>query len=150
MAQCLQQALSAPIGQAFVEAARTADAALLTRLTTFVAAHPDVGAYARFLAARDAGGDEVVVLGGHIDSWDVGTGAIDDGAGSVTVMETIRILAALDLPGDWLKKMAEKHLSEAEKAEIEALGGFDKLMETLKKRREEQEKQKKKKVKGFR
>jgi 4-alpha-glucanotransferase len=43
-----------------VEAARTADADLMAQLTTFVAARPDAGAYARFLAARDAGGDEVV------------------------------------------------------------------------------------------
>ena len=34
--------------------------------------------------------------------------------------------------------MAEKTLSEADKAEIEALGGFDKLMERLRKRLEEQ------------
>jgi uncharacterized protein with von Willebrand factor type A (vWA) domain len=56
-------------------------------------------------------------------------------------LETIpndAVLNALDLPEDWLRKMAEKHLSEEEKAEIEALGGFDKLMETLKKRLEEQ------------
>jgi len=50
------------------------------------------------------------------------------------------VLNALDLPEDWLRKMAEKHLSEEEKAQIEALGGFDKLMETLKKRLEEQKK----------
>jgi uncharacterized protein len=49
------------------------------------------------------------------------------------------VLNAVDIPGDWLKKMAEKHLSEAEKAEIEALGGFEALMETLKKRLKEQE-----------
>ncbi|HBZ44481.1 MAG TPA: VWA domain-containing protein [Maritimibacter sp.] len=48
------------------------------------------------------------------------------------------VLEAVDIPGDWLEKMAEKHLSEEERAEIEALGGFDKLMETLKKRLEEQ------------
>ena len=48
------------------------------------------------------------------------------------------VLEALDLPGDWLKKLAERHLTEAEKAEIEALGGFDKLMETLKERLAEQ------------
>ncbi len=48
------------------------------------------------------------------------------------------VLEAVDLPGDWLAKMAEKHLSPEEMAEIEALGGFDKLMETLKKRLEEQ------------
>ena len=50
------------------------------------------------------------------------------------------VFNAMDLPEDWLRKMAEKHLSAEEKAEIEALGGFDKLMETLKKRLEEQKK----------
>jgi uncharacterized protein with von Willebrand factor type A (vWA) domain len=48
------------------------------------------------------------------------------------------VLNAVDIPAEWLQKLAEKHLSDAEKAEIEALGGFDKLMETLKKRLEEQ------------
>jgi uncharacterized protein with von Willebrand factor type A (vWA) domain len=50
------------------------------------------------------------------------------------------VLNAVDIPGDWLEKLAEKHLSDEEKAEIEALGGFDKLMETLKERLKEQEK----------
>lgn len=49
-----------------------------------------------------------------------------------------QVLQAVDLPADWLEKLAEKHLSAEEKAEIEALGGFDKLLETLKKRLEEQ------------
>lgn len=49
------------------------------------------------------------------------------------------VLNAVDIPGDWLEKLAEKHLSEEEKAEIDALGGFDKLMETLKERLKEQE-----------
>ncbi len=49
-----------------------------------------------------------------------------------------QVLNAVDIPREWLEKMAEKHLSAEEKAEIEALGGFDKLMETLKKRLEEQ------------
>ena len=48
------------------------------------------------------------------------------------------VMDAVDIPQDWLEKMAEKHLSAQEKAEIEALGGFDKLMETLKQRIEEQ------------
>jgi uncharacterized protein with von Willebrand factor type A (vWA) domain len=48
------------------------------------------------------------------------------------------VMDAVDIPQDWLEKMAEKHLSAQEKAEIDALGGFDKLMETLKKRIEEQ------------
>lgn len=45
---------------------------------------------------------------------------------------------ALDLPEEWLRKMAEKHLSEEEMKEVEALGGWEKLMETLKQRLEEQ------------
>ena len=51
-----------------------------------------------------------------------------------------QVLEAVDIPADWLEKMAEKHLSPEEKAEIEALGGFDKLMETLKERLKEQQK----------
>jgi len=43
-----------------------------------------------------------------------------------------------EIPDEWLKKLAEKYLTDEEKAEIEALGGWDKLMETLKKRLEEQ------------
>ena len=39
---------------------------------------------------------------------------------------------------DWLRKQKELNLSEEEKAKIEALGGWEKLMETLKKRLEEQ------------
>ncbi|MFD1696619.1 vWA domain-containing protein [Roseibium aestuarii] len=46
---------------------------------------------------------------------------------------------ARELPEDWLRKLAEKHLSEEEKAMIEAMGGFEKLMETLKERLKEQE-----------
>lgn len=49
------------------------------------------------------------------------------------------MLQAVEIPEEWLRKMVEKHLSEEEKAEIEALGGFDKLMETLKERLKEQE-----------
>ncbi len=41
--------------------------------------------------------DEIVVIGGHIDSWDVGTGAQDDGAGCVAAMEALNILRRLDL-----------------------------------------------------
>ena len=45
-----------------------------------------------------------------------------------------------DLPEEWLKKMTEKFLTPEEMAEIEAMGGFEKLMETLKQRLEEQKK----------
>ena len=47
---------------------------------------------------------------------------------------------AQDLPEEWLRKMTEKFLSPEEMAEIESMGGFEKLMETLKKRLEEQKK----------
>jgi carboxypeptidase Q len=41
--------------------------------------------------------DEIVVLGGHIDSWDVGTGAMDDGGGSVAAWEAVRLMRDLGL-----------------------------------------------------
>lgn len=41
--------------------------------------------------------DEVVVLGGHIDSWDVGQGAVDDGGGSVAAWEAVRLIHQLGL-----------------------------------------------------
>jgi uncharacterized protein with von Willebrand factor type A (vWA) domain len=47
---------------------------------------------------------------------------------------------AHQLPEEWLKALTEKFLTEEEKAEIEKLGGWEKIMETLKKRLEEQEK----------
>ncbi|MBE7181010.1 MAG: M20/M25/M40 family metallo-hydrolase, partial [Terriglobus roseus] len=39
--------------------------------------------------------DEVVLVGGHLDSWIAGTGATDNGAGSIVAMEAMRILNAL-------------------------------------------------------
>ena len=45
-----------------------------------------------------------------------------------------------NIPEEWLRSVSERILSEAEKARIESLGGWDKLMETLKKRLEEQQK----------
>jgi len=41
--------------------------------------------------------DEVVVMGGHLDSWDVGQGAHDDGAGVVITMEALTVLRKLGL-----------------------------------------------------
>ena len=43
------------------------------------------------------------------------------------------------LPEEWLRRMAEKHLTPEERAQVEALGGFDKLMETLRQRLAEQQ-----------
>jgi Zn-dependent M28 family amino/carboxypeptidase len=41
--------------------------------------------------------EEVVLIGGHIDSWDVGDGSTDDGSGCIMVMEAARLLAELGL-----------------------------------------------------
>jgi carboxypeptidase Q len=41
--------------------------------------------------------DEVVVVGGHLDSWDVGAGASDDGGGCVVTWEALRIMKKLNL-----------------------------------------------------
>ena len=41
--------------------------------------------------------DEVVVMGGHIDSWDVGQGAMDDGGGVVVAWEAVRLMQRLGL-----------------------------------------------------
>ena len=41
--------------------------------------------------------DQIVMLGGHLDSWIAGTGATDNGAGTVVAMEAVRILKVLDV-----------------------------------------------------
>ena len=40
---------------------------------------------------------EIVVVGGHIDSWDVGTGAVDDAGGCIVTWEAVRLVRALGL-----------------------------------------------------
>ena len=44
--------------------------------------------------------DEVVMIGGHLDSWQGSTGATDNGAGSAVMMEVVRVLKTLKLPLD--------------------------------------------------
>ena len=51
-----------------------------------------------------------------------------------------KFLDKIDLPSEWLEKLAEKFLSKEEMKQIKSLGNFEKLMETLKKRLEEQKK----------
>jgi len=71
-----------------------------------------------------------------IDRFDRAFAASFSGLEAITPEQ---VLESVDLPKEWLEKLAEKHLSAEEKAEIEALGGFDKLMETLKERLKEQQ-----------
>ncbi len=72
----------------------------------------------------------------NIDKFDRAFSATFDGLAGITAQDVIE---AVDIPEEWLRKMAEKSLSAEEMAEIEALGGFDKLMETLKERLKDQE-----------
>ena len=41
--------------------------------------------------------EQVVIVSGHLDSWDLGTGAIDDGAGVVVAMQTVQLIKQLGL-----------------------------------------------------
>ncbi|OHC58673.1 MAG: VWA domain-containing protein [Rhodobacterales bacterium RIFCSPHIGHO2_02_FULL_62_130] len=71
----------------------------------------------------------------HLDRFDRAFASAFQGLESITPEQ---VLEAIDLPRDWLEKLAEKHLSPEERAAITALGGFDALMETLKQRLAEQ------------
>ena len=53
-------------------------------------------------------------------------------------LETDFETGAVEIPAEWLQKLAELHLSEEEMAKIASLGSWDEIMETLKKRLEEQ------------
>ena len=71
----------------------------------------------------------------HIDRFDQVFAHVFKGLEAVSGETGIDPMA---LPEEWLRRLAEKHLSEEEKKLVESLGGFDKLMETLKERLEEQ------------
>jgi uncharacterized protein with von Willebrand factor type A (vWA) domain len=68
----------------------------------------------------------------NLDKFDRVFGQIFKGLDHVTNA------ANADLPADWLKKLAEKHLTEEEKRQIEAMGGLDKVLEALRRRLAEQ------------
>ncbi len=72
----------------------------------------------------------------HLDRFDRVFSACFSGLDAISPEALLEKVA---LPEEWLKKLAEKHLTDAEKAEIDALGGFDKLMETLRERLKEQQ-----------
>ncbi|MCU0901580.1 MAG: VWA domain-containing protein [Cypionkella sp.] len=71
----------------------------------------------------------------HLDRFDRAFAEAFQGLDQITPDQ---VLDAVDLPADWLARMAEKHLSAEERAQIQALGGFEALMDTLRKRLEEQ------------
>jgi uncharacterized protein with von Willebrand factor type A (vWA) domain len=71
----------------------------------------------------------------HLDRFDRAFAESFKGLEAITPEQ---VLEAVDLPREWLEKLAERVLTPEEMAEIQSLGSFDKLMETLKKRLEEQ------------
>jgi len=71
----------------------------------------------------------------HLDRYDRAFSNTFKGLENISLSA---VLEAVNIPAEWLEKLAEKHLSAAEMAEIKSLGGFDKLMETLKQRLAEQ------------
>jgi uncharacterized protein with von Willebrand factor type A (vWA) domain len=72
----------------------------------------------------------------HVDRFDRVFAQVFQGLEGLTVAE---IALRLDLPDDWLRKLVEKHLTPEEKAQVEAMGGFDKLMQALAERLREQQ-----------
>ena len=70
----------------------------------------------------------------HYDRFDQVFGKVFKGVETVGAGDGI----TADVPDDWLRLLNERYLTDEEKAQIEALGGFDALMETLKQRLEEQ------------
>jgi hypothetical protein len=70
----------------------------------------------------------------HLDRFDQVFGHVFKGLERVAAED-----GEVDIPEEWLKRLAELNLSEEEMAKIEALGGWEKLMETLRERLAEQE-----------
>ncbi len=71
----------------------------------------------------------------HYDRFDQVFGKVFAGIETVGAGEDLTTA----IPEDWLRLLTGKYLTDEEKAQIEALGGFDKLMDTLKQRLEEQQ-----------
>ena len=71
----------------------------------------------------------------HLDRFDRAFAASFAGLEALAPAD---VLEALDLPRDWLEKLAEKHLSAEERAAIAAMGGFEALMQALRDRLAEQ------------
>ena len=73
----------------------------------------------------------------HIDRFDLVFSKVFKGIEDISLED---LLNKVDIPKEWVKKLSEKLLTPEEMEEIKSLGGFDKLMETLKKRLSDQEK----------
>ncbi|HVH03543.1 MAG TPA: VWA domain-containing protein [Amaricoccus sp.] len=72
----------------------------------------------------------------HVDRFDRVFGQVFAGLEGLTLAE---VTARLDLPEDWLRRLLERQLTPEEKAQVAAMGGFDKLMQALADRLREQQ-----------
>ena len=70
----------------------------------------------------------------NFDKYDLVFGHVFKG------LETLDEDSVVEIPDEWLRKLAELTLTKEEMAEIEAMGGFEKLMKELQQRLEEQQK----------
>jgi uncharacterized protein len=103
--------------------------ALLQALGQGLATHDVTGFYhlARTILVKDER---------HFDRFDR---AFAEAFKGVEALTDADVLAALDLPADWLAKRTERHLTPEEQAAVAALGGFEALMNTLRQRMAEQQ-----------
>jgi uncharacterized protein with von Willebrand factor type A (vWA) domain len=69
----------------------------------------------------------------HLDRFDQVFGHVFKG------LELMADAGSAEIPEEWLRKVSELYLTEEEKRQVEALGGWEKIMEELKKRLEEQQ-----------
>ena len=102
---------------------------LLEALSAGLSTHDATGFYhlARTILVKDER---------HFDRFDRAFAECFSGLEALTPDQ---VMEALDLPPGWLEKLAEEHLTPEERAAVQALGGFDNLMETLRQRLAEQQ-----------
>ncbi len=88
-------------GEHFNRVARMVDAGEIVKMTIDLAVEyqdQDLNGYNTIAEIPGSDlKDEIVMLGGHLDSWQAGTGATDNGAGCAVMMEAVRIIKALGL-----------------------------------------------------
>ena len=102
---------------------------LLEALSAGLSTHDATGFYhlARTILVKDER---------HFDRFDR---AFAESFAGLEALTPEQVLDALDLPPGWLEKLADEHLTPEERAAVQALGGFDNLMETLRQRLAEQQ-----------
>jgi len=88
-------ALSNPDADQLSRAIKIADKKPVTMRLNISTATKDKVTSGNVIGEIPGESDELIVVGGHLDSWDLGTGAIDDGAGVAITMEAARLVGEL-------------------------------------------------------